>query len=199
MYTWTAKYEIVMRRVANMTGTLIDVGARDRTLSQYLKSDQLRYMSADVASGHTYQWDIEKPIDMSDNAFDVVVALDVLEHVENCHMAFRELLRITRQKLFISLPNMTGLSFRLHFLRRGELSGKYTLQPEYRGDRHRWLTSYPQVARVVNHLAHSERCEVQQYDILLGYGRWHSLFARFPLPAKLRTYTLLFEITKPGV
>lgn len=199
MYTWTPKYQLVAQRVTGLSGTLVDVGARDRILLEYLKGDHLQYQSCDVAPGHDYQWDIEKPIEMSDDAFDVVVALDVLEHVENFHAAFRELLRIARQKLFISLPNLTNLSFRLHFLRYGELSAKYSLLSEHQGDRHRWLTSYPQIAKAVNHLARSANCEVQQYDLLFGYGRWHNLFARLPLSANLRTYTLLFEITKPGL
>lgn len=197
MYTWTPKYQIVADRVAGMTGTLVDVGARDRVLHQYLRPNELQYLSCDVVPGHDFCWDLEKPIEMTDNAFEVVGALDVLEYVENLHAGFRELLRIVRRKVFISLPNMTCLSFRLHFLRYGRLSGKYSLLPEPQSDRHRWLTSYPQVCALVQHVAQAAKCDVQRYDILLGYSRWQDLFAWLPLPASLRTYTVLFEITKP--
>ncbi len=197
MYTLTSKYQVVADRIAGMTGTLVDIGARDRVLQQYIRANELQYLSSDVVSGHDYCWDLEKPIEASDNAFDIVVALDVLEHVEHIHAALRELVRIARNKLFISLPNLTCLSFRLHFLRYGQLSGKYSLLPEYQGDRHRWLTSYPQVCALVQRISRAVPCDIQQYNILLGYGRWQDLFSRLPLPASLRTYAVLFELTKP--
>lgn len=196
MFTQASKYQIVANRTAEMTGTLVDVGARDTVLCLYIQAGRLQYLSSDVVPGHDLCWDLEKPLEAPSNSFEVVVALDVLEHVEMIHDALRELLRIAKEKLFVSLPNMTCLSFRLHFFRYGQLSGKYVLFPEYQGDRHRWLTSYPQVCAFVQHIARTARCDVQQYDILKGYSRWQPLISNLPLPAALRTYTMLFEITK---
>lgn len=196
MFTRISKYEIVGQQVAGLTGTLVDVGARDRILKEYLHAG-LNYLSSDIVPGHDLQWDLEEPINASDSAYDVVAALDVLEHLEHIHCAFLELLRIARQKLFVSLPNMTCLSLRLQFLRTGHLGGKYDLLPEYQGDRHRWLTSYPQVCALINHYAQIAGCIVTQYDILTGYSRWHELISRLPFPGALRAYTVLFEITKP--
>lgn len=196
MFTQASKYQIVANSIADMTGTLVDVGARDRVVRQYIQASKLQYLSSDVVPGHDLCWDLEKSLEVPDNSFEVVVALDVLEHVEMIHDALRELLRIAKEKLFISLPNMTCLSFRLHFFRYGQLSGKYALLPAHQGDRHRWLTSYPQVCAFVQHIAQTARCDVQQYDILYGYGRWQPLISYLPLPAALRTYTMLFEITK---
>ncbi|MCX7681259.1 MAG: class I SAM-dependent methyltransferase [Anaerolineae bacterium] len=190
-----SKYQIVGRRVSGLTGTLLDVGARDRVLEKYLPPG-LKYVAADIAPGLDLEWDLEKPIDAPDNAYDIVVALDVLEHVEHIHRAYQELLRITRHKLFVSLPNMTCLSLRLQFFATGHLGGKYDLLPEHQGDRHRWLTGYRQVCAFIGHHARSAGCAVTQYDILTGYSRLHALISRLPLPAELRTYTLLFEITK---
>lgn len=198
MFTRASKYQIVAKSTANMTGTLVDVGARDRVLRQYIQAGKLHYLSSDIAPGHDFCWNLEKPLEVPDNSFEVVVALDVLEHVERIHNAFRELLRIAKEKLFVSFPNMTCLSFRLHFFRYGQFSGKYALPPVPQGDRHRWLTSYPQVCVLVQHIAQTARCDVQQYDILQGYNRWQPLISYLPLPAALRTYTMLFEITKPA-
>lgn len=198
MFTRASKYQIVANRIAEMTGTLVDVGARDRVLRQYIQIDRLQYLSSDVVPGHDYCWDLEKPLEVPSHSFEVVVALDVLEHVEMIHDALRELLRIAKKKLFISLPNMTCLSSRLHYFRYGQLSGKYSLLPAHQGDRHRWLTSYPQVCAFVQHITQTARCDVQQYDILEGYSRWQPLISNLPLPAALRTYMILFEITKPA-
>ncbi len=195
MLTRRSKYQIVGQQVAGLRGTLVDVGARDRVLQDYLPPG-LDYLSADVSPGHDFLWNLEEPIGAPADAYDVVVALDVLEHLERIHQAYRELLRITRHKLFVSLPNMTCLSLRLQFFATGYLGGKYDLLPEHQGDRHRWLTSYRQICAFVNRHARSADCTVAQYDILTGYSRLHELISRLPLPADLRAYTVLFEITK---
>jgi hypothetical protein len=124
---------------------VLDVGARDRHLAAELDQQRLTYYSADVGEGHDYQVDLEQRIDLPDQMFDCVVALDVLEHVEYIHQAFSELARITRHSLIVGLPNMATLSKRWTFLWRGHLgTRKYDLYPEHQGDRHRWLTTYAQ-------------------------------------------------------
>ena len=195
MFTRLSKYQIVGQQVAGLTGTLVDVGARDRILKEYVHSG-LNYLSSDIVPDHDLQWDLEEPINVPDNAYDIVVALDVLEHLEHIHQAYLEVLRIARQKLFVSLPNMTCLSLRLQFFRTGHLGGKYDLLPEYQGDRHRWVTSYLQICAFIHYHAQAAGGTVVRYDILTGYSRPHELISRLPLPAALRAYTVLFEITK---
>ena len=195
MLTRASRYEVVGQQVATLAGTLVDVGARDRVLKRYL-SPGLRYLSADITPGHDFQWDLERPINAPDTAYDVVVALDVLEHVEWIQRAYQELLRITRHKLFVSLPNMTCLSLRLQFFATGHLGGKYDLLPEHQGDRHRWLTSYSQIDAFIHHHARASGCAVVRYDMLTGHGRLHQLLSYLPLSAALRAYALLFEITR---
>lgn len=195
MLTWQSKYQLVGQQVASLSGTLVDVGARDRILQGFIPS-HLKYLSADIIAGHDLLWNLEEPLPVADSSYDVVVALDVLEHLENIHQAYREMLRVARYKLFVSLPNMTCFSWRLLFFKKGYLSGKYDLLPNHQGDRHRWLTSYPQVCHFINHHAQAVNASVKQYDIVAGYDRYHNLLARFPLPLSLRTYTILFEITR---
>jgi SAM-dependent methyltransferase len=196
VFTRKSKYQIVGQRVAS-SGSLVDLGARDRILQPYLPAG-LRYLSADIVPGHDLVWNLEEPIPVPDQAYDFVVALDVLEHLEHIHRAYKELLRITRRKLFISLPNMTHLALRLDYFRTGSLGGKYTLLPEHQGDRHRWLTTYPQICAFVQSHARAAGCAVERYDILVGYTRLDKLVSYLPLPAALRTYTVLFEICAAG-
>jgi hypothetical protein len=196
MFTRTSKYEIVADRTVAMSGTLVDVGARDKILQQYLQKTRLHYLSSDIMPGHPLYWNLEEPLPAMDNAYEVIVALDVLEHVENIHQALQELLRVSRNRLFISIPNMTCLSFRLHFFYFGKLSGKYTLLPTHQGDRHRWLTSYPQVCTLVQHAIKDRGYEARQYNIVTGYDRWQRIISHLPFPPALRTYTMLFEIIK---
>ncbi len=188
------KYSIVGRNVGPQ-GTLVDVGARDRVLQQYLPTG-LTYLSADIVPGHDLTWNLEESIPAPDQAYDFVVALDVLEHLEHIHQAYRELLRITRYKLFVTLPNMTHLALRWNFFVTASLGGKYDLLPEHQGDRHRWLTTYPQMCAFIDHYAQAAASAVRRYDILVGYTRLDKLVSYLPLPAALRAYTVLFEIDK---
>ncbi len=140
------KYKIVAGILENVSGRLLDVGARDRVLEKYLSSERIAYFSADVSAGHDFQFDLDQPIPLDDRDFDYVVALDVLEHVENIHQAFSELARITSKKLIIALPNMATISKRWSYFWRGHIgTAKYDLLPKHQGDRHRWFTVYPQI------------------------------------------------------
>lgn len=196
MNTWQDKYQLVGDRVADQSGTLVDIGARDRVLQAKLPK-QIRYLSADLFPGHDLCWNLEQAIDAPAQAFDFVVVLDVLEHVENIHQAYRELIRITRDRLFISLPNMTCLAFRLEFLRRGRLNGKYDLLANHQGDRHRWLTDYKQSCAFIEQIARESDCSVKTWNILGGFEGSLGLVSRLPfMPAHLRTATIFFEISR---
>jgi hypothetical protein len=162
-YTFRNKISIVGRLLKDAEGRLLDVGARDRYLSKELDPKRIKYLSADMAPGHTYQIDLEKALPFPDKAFDHVVALDVLEHVENIHRAFADLARITSKSLTIALPNLAALPRRFSFLLRGHLmTNKYDLLPEHQGDRHRWFTVYSQINRFVEQSAEKSGLRVDR-------------------------------------
>src|SRR5258706_256378 len=112
-YVFENKFKAVGHALRSARGTVLDVGARDRGLSKFLDSRNLSYFSADVDEGHDFRIDLERPLDFPDGRFDHVVALDVLEHVENIHGAFHELARIARTGVIIALPNMATLARRV--------------------------------------------------------------------------------------
>lgn len=149
-YSIRDKYRLVAELLADGEGTLLDVGARDRRLARELESSHLRYYSADLGEGHDYQVDLEQPLPFRDRQFDHVVALDVLEHLEHIYRGFHDLARIAAKSLVVALPNLATLPRRIAFLLRGNLgTGKYDLAPDASGDRHRWLTVYPQINEFV--------------------------------------------------
>lgn len=146
LYSIRDKYRIVAELLEEAQGTLLDAGARDRRLAREIDANRLRYASADLGDGHDHRLDLEGPLPFPDRRFDHVVALDVLEHLEHIHLGFRELARIAARSLIVALPNLATLPRRFTFLLRGHLrTGKYHLAPEPPGDRHRWLTVYPQI------------------------------------------------------
>jgi hypothetical protein len=170
--TRQSKYQIVGEKTASLSGTLMDVGARDCILKKYLKAPDLQYFSSDIEGQHDFLWNLEESIPCEDKAYDIVTALDVLEHLEHLHDAFHELLRITNHKRFIGLPNMTCLYFRWRYLCHGHLNGKYELHFTHQGDRHRWLTTYRESCALVQHMAKSHNCDVIQYNITGGFNRF---------------------------
>jgi hypothetical protein len=196
--TRRSKYQLVGDRVRGQPGTLLDVGARDRILRPHLPAAGLRYLSADFGPGHDFHWDLEQPLPAADDAYEFVAALDVLEHVEHFQAAYHELLRITRQRLFVSLPNLTHLSHRLRFFFTGRMGEKYRLPPEHPGDRHRWLTHYADLVTFMEYQARTAGVTVRQFNWIPGYAPLDRLISYLPLPPGLKAYTLLFEITKAG-
>ncbi len=122
--------------------SILDIGCRGKELKALL-SNVGRYQGIDLeSSDEVVAHDLENPVPMEDGSFDVVVALDVVEHVENSHQLVSELLRISRKKVIISLPNMYHWRFRINVLLGRDIGGKYKFPAHPVKDRHRWLTSY---------------------------------------------------------
>ena len=146
-FSYRTKYKTVANLLHGRRGSVLDVGARDGVLRRFLSRD-LEYRSADVAPGCDFVIDLERPLPFPDRSFDYVVALDVLEHVDNLHAGFGELLRIARRGVIVALPNMAYLPHRVSFALRGRLgTDKYDLRPAAAADRHRWLTTSRQAMR----------------------------------------------------
>ena len=54
--------------------------------------------------GSFVRGDLSAPLPFRDGAFDTTICLDVLEHVENDVITLRELVRVTRERLVIAVP-----------------------------------------------------------------------------------------------
>lgn len=172
------KYQIVGEILERFRGSVLDVGSRDKVLRNYLSLDFVKYFSADMGEGHDFQINLEEIIQLPDGHFDCVVALDVLEHVGNIHQSFHELARLSKRSFIIALPNMATLSKRWSYLTKGYLgTKKYDLYPEHQGDRHRWLTVYPEIYEFVEY--NSRKAGFKIDTVYEEYEK--TLFARFGL------------------
>lgn len=130
--------------------TLLDIGCRTMALKKHLKSCR-EYFGADLVPGENIlECNLEQGlIHFEDKSFDIVVALDVLEHLENAHHALHEMIRVARRAVFVSLPNMYYIKFRLNFLFGKGLSGKYAFPVDPVLDRHRWVMSYSEAVNFI--------------------------------------------------
>ncbi|WCB45553.1 class I SAM-dependent methyltransferase [Nitratidesulfovibrio vulgaris] len=178
--------------------TLLDVGCRTRDLEPLLKGCKAYYGTDLTPYEGVLQCDLEKELPFEDGAFDIITAMDVLEHLDKPHRALDELFRVAKKAVFISLPNMFYIQFRWNFLIGKGISGKYTFHKHPVIDRHRWILSYQESIDFIE--ANANGRTVDHEMVLPTRGRtkriaeptqeclaniWPNLFA----------YGVLFEIT----
>jgi len=177
--------------------TLLDAGCRTMDLKPLLKGCDT-YNGSDLIPGEgVLQCNLEESLPFKNNEFDVVTALDVIEHLDNPHGALQELYRVAKKSVFVSLPNMYYIQFRWNFLRGRGISGKYSFPPQAILDRHRWVLSYSEALAFI--LENSDGHIVEHEMVLPVRGRtklisepiekWLAL--KWP---DLFSYGVLFEI-----
>jgi 2-polyprenyl-3-methyl-5-hydroxy-6-metoxy-1,4-benzoquinol methylase len=140
--------------VANLINTckvpgesICDLGSRDEVLLESITKD-IKYLGVDIypIKENTIYSDIEKQIETSDQ-FDIVTAIDVLEHTNDINNAINELLRVCRGTFVINLPNELTLLYRFRLL-FGQISGKYLVNLSSL-DRHRWFFNLENVEQLI--------------------------------------------------
>lgn len=177
--------------------SILDIGCRDKILKKFLKKDSkyqgIDFKDSDEILGHN----LENGIPYRDNSFDIVFALDVLEHVENIHFLFKEILRVTNSEAIIALPNIYYWKLRLRFLKGKNISDKYIFSSKIVLDRHRWITSYDSAVSFVNKNSNGYEVTIKK-----GFYQYKSNFLRYidmsfsdKFP-NLFTYVVFFHIQK---
>lgn len=146
--------EYVAKKLGKLNGDkILDIGCRDMSLKYHLNGNY-KYVGLDYDPRKNQTIDfinhnLEKGLPENIEGFDIIIALDVLEHLENIHGVFKEILQSAKKKIIIALPNMGHYKFRLNFLTKGELSGKYIFTVDKTLDRHRWVPNYKTIEKFV--------------------------------------------------
>jgi SAM-dependent methyltransferase len=123
-----------------LSGKLLDVGCDKGVMRQLLP--EIDYLGIDIAGEPDLTINLEKidRLPFKDGQFDSVLCSDVLEHLDNLHWIFDELVRVSRRHLIISLPNNWTNARRP--LERGTGSfAHYGLPLQPPADRHKWFFS----------------------------------------------------------
>lgn len=140
--------EYVARRFAPiLKGRILDVGCDRAYLKQLLApqataSQPLDYLGIDIGGTPDIAINLEQidRLPFENGSFDAIVCTDVLEHLDNFHHVFGELLRVTRGAAVISLPNCWSAARQP--IARGRGSFKhYGLPLDRPLDRHKWFFS----------------------------------------------------------
>ena len=146
--------EYVAKKLGKLNGDkVLDIGCREMILKKYLEGNfnylGLDYISKKLNATDFINHNLEKGIPNNLDNIDIIVALDVLEHIENIHDVYKEFFSITNKTVVVALPNMAYYKFRINFLIKGVLSGKYIFSENKILDRHRWIPNYQTIDKFI--------------------------------------------------
>jgi 2-polyprenyl-3-methyl-5-hydroxy-6-metoxy-1,4-benzoquinol methylase len=172
---------------------ILDVGCDQRELTRHL-DEQASYWGIDIGGNPDQVVNLEAgPLPFPDRAFDTVLCLDVLEHIETIHTIFDELCRVAREAVIVSLPNAYA-DFYDMLQRRDYQPGQplkfYGLPLEKPQDRHKWFFSLQEAERFIRYRAEKQGWQVAQFDTIglkpnLAPNDWRERLARllrYPRP-----------------
>lgn len=106
--------EVIMNLLQKLPNhsSILDYGCGEHQ-SAYIKTLGFQVHSCDILPFKKPNYTQIDPrnhqLPFSDNAFDVSVISEVIEHVEDPWRLLRELIRVTRKQIIVSTPNVTSL------------------------------------------------------------------------------------------
>jgi len=135
-------YGVLRRRVAELLpASVLDAGCGERETLERLHGllphevhgidnnpAWLKFAAARLPAYRFSTGDVCR-VDYQDNRFDMVLCLEVLEHLAEPATALRELVRVSRRHIVISVPNEP--LFRLTNLARGRYVRRWGDHPEH--------------------------------------------------------------------
>lgn len=132
---------VAQRFARYMQPSVLDVGCFEAPLRTLLPSST-RYVGVDIAGNPDIQLNLEQceRLPFDDASFDCVICIEVLEHLDNLHRMFDELVRVSRDHIIISLPNCWRDARRPIERGHGDFA-HYGLPLERPLDRHKWFFS----------------------------------------------------------
>ena len=146
--------EYVAKKLGKLNGDkVLDIGCREMILKEYLEGNfnylGLDYISKKSNAADFINHNLENGLPDNLGNIDTIVAFDVLEHIESIHDVYREFFSITNKTVIVALPNMAYYKFRINFLIKGVLSGKYIFSENKVLDRHRWIPNYQSIDKFI--------------------------------------------------
>lgn len=131
-----------------LQGKILDVGCWEKDLQKYLPAET-KYLGLDIGGKPDIKIDLEKEkLPFADGEFDCVVCSDVLEHLDNLHDVFNELIRVANKYVIISLPN-NWLSVKNILLKNGGKFKFYGLPAQKPEDRHKWFFNFTEAENFI--------------------------------------------------
>ncbi|MEW6107745.1 MAG: class I SAM-dependent methyltransferase [Nitrospirota bacterium] len=192
--------EFVVRQFAPIIkGRILDVGCFEKDLSAVLP-EGVEYVGIDLYGNPDIKFDLESgSLPFDNRSFDVVICVDVLEHLENIHFVFDELLRVSQKYVIIALPNCWHGNWRWILPWGSHTSGKYYGLPGDRpSDRHRWFFNTMEAVEFLEVKGKSNNAEIIMLDYIIPQRTvkrflLHIIFGRHFLNWAVSTVYAVFE------
>ena len=131
--------EFVAKRFAEyLKESILDVGCYEAPLREILGKNI--YTGIDMVGKPDINFDLDSgaPLPFEDESFKSVTCIEVLEHLDNLHFMFSELVRVSQEYIIISLPN-SWREARCPIERGKGHFAHYGLPGSKTKDRHRWF------------------------------------------------------------
>lgn len=133
---------IARRFAAYLRNSVLDVGC-DKAVLRGLLAKDVVYTGIDIGGTPDMVVNLEQieRLPFADNAFSCTVCSDVLEHLDNIHAVFGELVRVSRDYVVVSLPNNWANARRPIERGKGSIA-HYGLPAVRPSDRHKWFFGF---------------------------------------------------------
>lgn len=153
--------------------SLLNIGSGGE---EFLKTflPELKVFDIDITGKADLNVDLEKitKFDFESGSFDLVLALDLLEHIDNFHLILNEMFRCSNKWVLISLPNPGSIFLRMLFnkrrmvgeeFERGVYDKFYGLPLKKPIDRHKWFFTIDDVAEFFEHYSKENRVQSLEF------------------------------------
>lgn len=168
---------LVQRYGYYLQGRILDVGCDEAHLRAVHPEG---YCGIDRGPHADVIVDLEEGrLPFEDQEFDCIVCTDTLEHIDQLHSLFREMVRVSRRYLILSLPNCWSFAWPQMLRGHGTIE-KYGLPLEIPEDRHRWFFNYGQAEQFIRGQAARERLTVRVCEPYWGSDRFLKRLLHLP-------------------
>ena len=194
---------IARRFGALLQGEILDVGCDQACLRRLLSG--VTYVGVDRDGDPDVRLNLETidRLPFDDGVFDCVICSDVLEHLDNLHAMFGELVRVARRYVILALPNNWANARKPLGRGKGSFS-KYGLPVEPPADRHKWFFSLSEAVQFITYQLEKYALTLHGWHVTEKPRRWAvRAWRRLLYPSQMRylnryAHTLWVVLEKRG-
>lgn len=115
-----------LKACGKMNGEVYDLGAGKGLMQKKIENLGFQWFGFDIspAKKSIKKWDLNRPCPQGEKSCDVIILLEVIEHLNNVERSLQNIRRAMRKKgiLILTTPNPRWSRSRLHALKTGYLS-----------------------------------------------------------------------------